>query len=144
MEIAFSRRLISAVAIVLALVLACLYLTACGESTVDITVKQPAPQSANEQKLVPVPPALARAGGRELGEFDAGMEVVAQSGCLACHRIGQQGNPGPGSDLTRIGARLSKRQIEHAILDPTAPMPSFSHFPPAKLSAVVTFLELLH
>jgi menaquinol-cytochrome c reductase cytochrome b/c subunit len=143
MEIAFSRRLISPAAIVLALMLACLYLTACGESSVDITVKQPAPPSASEQKLVPVPPALARAGGRELGKFDAGMEVVAQSGCLACHRIGEQGNPGPGSDLTRIGAKLSKRQIEHAILDPTAPMPSFSHFPPAKLSAVVTFLGLL-
>jgi menaquinol-cytochrome c reductase cytochrome b/c subunit len=143
MEIALSRRLISPAAVVLALVSVCLYLTACGESSVVLTVRQPAPSSASEQKLVPVPPALARAGGRELGKFDAGMEVVAQSGCLACHRIGEQGNPGPGSDLTRIGARLSKRQIEHAILDPTAPMPSFSHFPPAKLSAVVTFLELL-
>jgi mono/diheme cytochrome c family protein len=144
MEITFSRRLISAAAIVLALVLACLYLTACGESSVDITVKQPAPPSANQQEIVLVPPAVRDAGGLKLREFDAGMEVVAQSGCLACHRIGQQGNPGPGQDLTHIGAKLSERQIEHAILDSTAPMPSFSHFPPAKLSAVVTFLELLH
>jgi menaquinol-cytochrome c reductase cytochrome b/c subunit len=144
MELSVSRRLISPAAVVLALVLACLYLTACGESSVVLTVRQPAPSSASEQKLVPVPPAVARAGGRELGKFNAGMEIVAQSGCLACHRIGEQGNPGPGSDLTHIGSKLSKRQIEHAILDPTAPMPSFSHFPPAKLSAVVTFLELLH
>ena len=144
MEIVFSRRLISPAAVVLALVLTCLYLMACGESSVVLTVRQPGPPDASEQKLVPVPPALARAGGRELGKFDAGMEVVAQSGCLACHRIGEQGNPGPGSDLTHIGSKLSKRQIEHAILDPTAPMPSFSHFPPAKLSAVVTFLGLLH
>jgi cytochrome c5 len=144
MELSVSRRLISAAAVVLALVLACLYLTACGESSVDITVKQPAPPSANQQEIVPVPPAVRGAGGRKLREFDTGMEVVAQSGCLACHRIGQQGNPGPGQDLTHIGAKLSERQIEHAILDPTAPMPSFSHFPPAKLSAVVAFLELLH
>jgi mono/diheme cytochrome c family protein len=140
----FSRRLISPAAVVFALVLAGLCLTACGESSVVLTVNQPAPSIASEQKLVPVPPAVARAGGRELGKFDAGMVLVAQSGCLACHRIGEQGNPGPGSDLTHIGAKLSARQIEHAILDPTAPMPSFSHSPPAKLSAVVTFLGLLH
>src|SRR5580692_6967096 len=102
MELSVSRRLISAAAVVLALVLACLYLTACGESSVDITVKQPAPPSANQQEIVPVPPAVRGAGGRKLREFDTGMEVVAQSGCLACHRIGQQGNPGPGQDLTHI------------------------------------------
>jgi mono/diheme cytochrome c family protein len=129
---------------VVALVVACVYLTACGESQVVLSVRQPEPPGFNRQQLVPVPPAVKRAGGRELGEFDAGMQVVAQSGCLACHRIGQQGNPGPGQALTHIGSSLTTRQLEHAIVDPRAPMPSFSHFPPAKLTAVVTFLRLLH
>ena len=30
-----------------------------------------------------------------------GKLVVAQSGCLACHKIGENGNGGPGPDLTR-------------------------------------------
>jgi menaquinol-cytochrome c reductase cytochrome b/c subunit len=68
------------------------------------------------------------------------MEVVAQSGCLACHRIGAQGNSGPGPDLTHIGSTLSAEQIEHAILDPSAPMPSFKNLPAVKLKDVVEFL----
>lgn len=96
------------------------------------------------QQLVPVPPAVKNAGGSELREFNAGMKIVAQSGCLACHRIGEQGNSGPGPDLTHVGSKLSAEQIEHAILDPTAPMPSFKNLPAAKLKDVVEFLALLH
>jgi hypothetical protein len=92
------------------------------------------------QHLVPVPPAVKNAGGNELGEFNAGMKVVAQSGCLACHRIGDQGNSGPGPDLTHIGSVLSEQQIEHAIVDPIAPMPSFKDLPAGKLRDVVEFL----
>jgi hypothetical protein len=33
--------------------------------------------------------AIEDAGGRKLSEFNAGMKVVAQTGCLACHRIGE-------------------------------------------------------
>lgn len=98
----------------------------------------------NAQRLVPVPPAVEDAGGSVLNEFKVGMKVVAQSGCLACHRIGEQGNSGPGPNLTHIGSTLSDRQIEHAILDPTAPMPSFKNFPDAKLKDVVEFLAQLH
>ena len=92
---------------------------------------------------VPPPPAVVRAGGRQLAEFEQGRLVVAQSGCLACHRIGQNGNYGPGPDLTHIGSKLSVRGIEHAIIDPTAPMPSFKNLPLAKFHAVVTFLHEL-
>ena len=35
-----------------------------------------------------------------------GKLVVAQSGCLACHKIGENGNDGPGPDLTDIGDKL--------------------------------------
>ena len=94
-------------------------------------------------QLVPVPPAVEDAGGSELNEFNTGMKVVAQTGCLACHRIGKQGNSGPGPDLTHIGSTLSAEQIEHAILYPTAPMPSFRNLPREKFRAVVEFLAQL-
>ena len=89
------------------------------------------------------PPAVVHAGGRKLAEFEQGRMVVAQSGCLACHRIGQAGNHGPGPDLTHVGSMLSKRGIEHALIDPSAPMPSFKHLPAAKFKAVVQFLSEL-
>jgi mono/diheme cytochrome c family protein len=95
------------------------------------------------QFTVAPPPAVVRAGKRLVAEFERGRTVFAQSGCLACHRIGQAGNRGPGPDLTHIGSELSRSGIEHAIIDPTAPMPSFKHLPPAKLKAVVTFLHEL-
>ncbi len=98
----------------------------------------------NGQQLVLVPSAVEDAGGRKLSEFNAGMKVVAQTGCLACHRIGEQGNSGPGPDLTHVGSKLSAEQIEHAILDPTAPMPSFKNLSREKLTAVIEFLSLLH
>src|SRR5579871_5486665 len=38
--------------------------------------------------------------------FRAGELVVGQSGCLACHVIGANGNNGPGPNLTHIGSLL--------------------------------------
>jgi mono/diheme cytochrome c family protein len=93
--------------------------------------------------LVPVPAAVRRAGGAEERQFKEGGKVAAQSGCLACHKIGEHGNRGPGQNLTHVGASLSEREIEHAIEDPRAPMPSFRHLPAAKLRALVRFLSLL-
>src|SRR5271167_3731933 len=37
---------------------------------------------------IPTPPAVKAAGGELLAQFNAGRLVVAQSGCLACHKIG--------------------------------------------------------
>lgn len=89
------------------------------------------------------PPSVARAGGAKLSQFDLGRSVTAQSGCLACHRIGEAGNAGPGPDLTQVGSRLPAAGIERSITNPTAPMPSFRNLPKAKLKALVTFLSLL-
>ena len=36
--------------------------------------------------------------------YEAGKEVVAGSGCLACHKLGENGNNGPGPELTHIAA----------------------------------------
>jgi Cytochrome c len=89
------------------------------------------------------PAAVTKAGGHRLTEFEAGKKAVAQSGCLACHRIGENGNTGPGRDLTKVGDRLPKQTIARTLVNPTAPMPSFRHLPAAKFHAIVTFLAEL-
>jgi ubiquinol-cytochrome c reductase cytochrome b subunit/menaquinol-cytochrome c reductase cytochrome b/c subunit len=76
-------------------------------------------------------------------QFNEGKEVVPQSGCLACHKIGENGNDGPGPPLTDIGSRLPKQAIARTLINPTAPMPSFKNLPPEKFNALVTFLSQL-
>lgn len=90
-----------------------------------------------------MPPAVRRTGGRELREFKEGRAVAAQTGCLACHRIGEAGNRRPGGPLGHIGSKLTARQIRHALVDPKAPMPSFKGLPRHKLHVLVRFLSLL-
>ena len=48
----------------------------------------------------------SREGKAALQQFYFGRAVVAQSGCEACHKIGDDGNDGPGPELTHIGARV--------------------------------------
>jgi mono/diheme cytochrome c family protein len=76
-------------------------------------------------------------------QYESGKLVVAQSGCLACHKIGHNGNDGPGPDLTDIGLKLPKAAILRTLENPTAPMPSFSGLPAEKKSAMVDFLAQL-
>lgn len=58
-------------------------------------------------------------------EFERGREVAASSGCLGCHRIADQGNTGPGPDLSKVGARMSRDRLARVLVNPTAPMPSY-------------------
>jgi ubiquinol-cytochrome c reductase cytochrome b subunit/menaquinol-cytochrome c reductase cytochrome b/c subunit len=81
--------------------------------------------------------------GSALAQFNAGKLVVAQSGCLACHKIGDNGNDGPGPPLTDIGSRVPKQAIARTLINPTAPMPSFKDLPPQKFNSLVTFLSQL-
>ena len=76
-------------------------------------------------------------------QYEAGKLVVAQSGCLACHKIGENGNDGPGPHLTDIGDKLQPAAIRRTLDNPTAPMPSFKGLPEAKKSALVAFLAQL-
>src|SRR5947209_15401537 len=69
------------------------------------------------------PPSSLTAQERQV--FVAGEEVVGQSGCLACHVIGSNGNNGPGPALTHIGALRSAGAIASTLRNPTPPMPSF-------------------
>jgi menaquinol-cytochrome c reductase cytochrome b/c subunit len=75
--------------------------------------------------------------------FAAGALVVGQSGCLACHVIGSNGNSGPGPNLTHIGSLLPMGAIASTLRNPTAPMPSFKNLPPEKFQNLVGFLSEL-
>jgi menaquinol-cytochrome c reductase cytochrome b/c subunit len=89
------------------------------------------------------PKAVQQAGGKTLAEYEAGKLVVAQSGCLACHKIGDNGNNGPGPELTHVASRLPRQGIARTLVNPTAPMPSFKNLPPQKFKAAVEFLSQL-
>ena len=81
--------------------------------------------------------------GASLAQYNAGKLVAAQSGCLACHKLGDNGNDGPGPPLTDVGSRVPKQAIARTLINPTAPMPSFKDLPPAKFNALVAFLSQL-
>jgi ubiquinol-cytochrome c reductase cytochrome b subunit/menaquinol-cytochrome c reductase cytochrome b/c subunit len=76
----------------------------------------------------------------------AGEGVVEQSGCEACHLIGNNGNNGPGPPLTHIGLVRGPAGISAVLRNPTAPMPSFSQLAktsPKKFRDLVEFLAHL-
>jgi mono/diheme cytochrome c family protein len=77
-------------------------------------------------------------------QYEPGKLAVAQSGCLACHKIGENGNGGPGPDLTEIADKLPRAAILRTLENPTAPMPSFAGLPEEKKNAMVDFLSQLH
>jgi ubiquinol-cytochrome c reductase cytochrome b subunit/menaquinol-cytochrome c reductase cytochrome b/c subunit len=92
---------------------------------------------------IPVPAAVAQQGQGMVKEWTAGRAVAAQSGCLACHKFGDDGNDGPGPPLAQIADRLPAQAIARTLINPTAPMPSFKNLPPDKFKALVTFLSNL-
>lgn len=73
----------------------------------------------------------------------AGAEVVESSGCLSCHEIGKAGKASPGNDLTRVGARLSRAQLEGSLLDPPAGMPSYGRLSAKQRENLVAYLTRL-
>ena len=89
------------------------------------------------------PASVIAEGEEKVRTFNAGKQVVAQSGCLACHKIGENGNDGPGPPLTEIGARLPRQAIARTLINPTAPMPSFADLEKEQLDNMVEFLAQL-
>jgi quinol---cytochrome c reductase cytochrome c subunit, bacillus type len=87
------------------------------------------------------PPTNLTAAQKQV--FRAGAYVVGQSGCLACHEIGSNGNNGPGPNLTHIGSLLEPNAIASTLINPTPPMPSFKGLPPQKFANLVGFLSEL-
>ncbi len=65
---------------------------------------------------IPIPANVTQQGPEAVATFKAGQQVVAQSGCGACHKFGENGNDGPGPELTEIGgapARPGDRAHAH-------------------------------
>src|SRR5438128_6095988 len=67
-------------------------------------------------------------------QYEAGKEVVAQSGCLACHKLGENGNNGPGPELTHIADRIPRAAIVRSVTVGPSIMPSYSQLPPKKIN----------
>jgi menaquinol-cytochrome c reductase cytochrome b/c subunit len=94
----------------------------------------------------PTPQAVIAEGPKVVQQYEAGRQVAAQSGCLACHKIGENGNDGPGPELTDVADRLPAPGIERTLINPTAPMPSFKSLQedqPEKFQELVAFLGRL-
>ena len=98
--------------------------------------------SPNQIEVEP-PPSVMAGGEEAIRAFEAGKQIVAQSGCLACHKIGENGNTGPGPDLSEIGARLPRQAIARTLVNPTAPMPAYGDLPDEKSDDLVEFLAQL-
>jgi menaquinol-cytochrome c reductase cytochrome b/c subunit len=116
----------------IATILAMAYLTYSGAATGS-------PNSVDMK-----PPSTLTSG--QAATFRAGALVVGQSGCLACHVIGENGNNGPGPPLTNIGSKLAPAAIASTLRNPTAPMPSFKSLgqqSPQKFQNLVNFLAEL-
>jgi menaquinol-cytochrome c reductase cytochrome b/c subunit len=77
--------------------------------------------------------------------FTRGEQVVGQSGCLACHRIGADGaSGGLGPNLDTVGSVLKPAAIASTLENPTPPMPSFRGIAqqnPQKFKDLVAFLS---
>jgi quinol---cytochrome c reductase cytochrome c subunit, bacillus type len=57
--------------------------------------------------------------------LEKGQEVMASSGCLGCHKVGENGNT-LGPNLTDVGDRLGKDAIARTLVNPTSPMPAYT------------------
>ena len=77
-------------------------------------------------------------------KYKAGAEVVASSGCLACHKLGENGNNGPGPELTHIASRIPRAAILRSVEIGPGIMPSFRELPKKKLDELADFLSSLN
>jgi mono/diheme cytochrome c family protein len=78
-------------------------------------------------------------------QYEKGKEVTAASGCLGCHKIGENGNK-LGPNLTEIGDRLGKDAIARTLRNPTSPMPSYATLEkehPKQFDELVNFVASL-
>jgi hypothetical protein len=132
--------LVNRILLCLALLLCAVGLTACGGSNAKSRSTL-----AGSPNVIAVSPPGPLSPSRKAA-FSAGEVVVGQTGCLACHLIGHDGNNGPGPPLTHEGAHHTAASIAAVLKDPTAPMPSFSGLAqqyPQKFKELVEFISML-
>jgi menaquinol-cytochrome c reductase cytochrome b/c subunit len=78
-------------------------------------------------------------------QYERGKEVLASSGCLGCHKIGENGNT-LGPNLTNIGDTLGQDAIARTLVNPTPPMPSYQSLQqdnPEQFNELVRFVASL-
>ena len=78
-------------------------------------------------------------------KYKPGADVTAASGCLGCHKIGENGNT-LGPNLTEIGDRLGRDAIARTLVNPTAPMPTYQGLKqenPEQFEELVSFIASL-
>ncbi|MBA2439783.1 MAG: c-type cytochrome [Thermoleophilaceae bacterium] len=78
-------------------------------------------------------------------QYKPGADVVAASGCLACHKIGENGGT-LAPNLTEVGDRLGRDAIARTLVNPTAPMPTFRDIKeqnPEQFDELVSFIASL-
>lgn len=85
----------------------------------------------------PTPNAAPPASG---AQAQRGRRLVTETGCLACHRIGEAGNDGVGPELSSVGARMPRSAIARSLVAPSKPMPSYEDLPAEDREAIVTYL----
>ena len=89
------------------------------------------------------PDRIRAQGPAVLAQYEKGKQVVAQSGCLACHKIGDNGNGTLGPELTQIGARIPRNAILRSLRAGPGIMPAFQNLGDKKLNEVADFLASL-
>jgi quinol-cytochrome oxidoreductase complex cytochrome b subunit len=77
-------------------------------------------------------------------EYEPGKEVTASQGCLACHKLGENGNDGPGPELTEIGRNLPREAIARSLDVGPGIMPSYQSLPPQQQEQLTEFLASLN
>jgi quinol-cytochrome oxidoreductase complex cytochrome b subunit len=75
-------------------------------------------------------------------QYEAGKEAVAGAGCLACHKIGENGGT-LGPNLTHIGERVPRAAIVRSVEIGPGIMPSFRDLPQKKINEMADFLSSL-
>jgi len=76
-------------------------------------------------------------------QLEAGKEVAAQSGCLACHKFGTNGGT-IGPNLTNVGSRVPREAIARSLDVGPGVMPSYKSLPKQKFNDLVDYLSSLH
>jgi mono/diheme cytochrome c family protein len=76
-------------------------------------------------------------------QYEPGKELVAQTGCLACHTIGDNGNGTLGPELTEVGARIPRNAILRSLEAGPGIMPAFDDFSQKQLNQIADFLASL-
>lgn len=72
----------------------------------------------------------------------AGKEAIEQAGCLACHKLKENGNK-VGPNLDAIAVKLNKAAIVRTISTPVPPMPSYADMPLEKRRQIADFITWL-